>query len=79
MNPTVMSRVFSKWWDRRKVVGGNRAEASVGWSAGVQWALEQAAVRLEQGMTGREPPLPVDEERMACAEELRQLAKDLQG
>lgn len=75
MTPTVMSRAFSKWWDRRKVVGGNRAEAQTGWHAGVQWALEQATQRLEQGLAEREGV--ADEERQACAEELRELGRDL--
>lgn len=72
-----MARAFSKWSDRRKVVGANRAEAQTGWHTGVQWVLEQAAQRLEQGLTHREDRSAQDEERQRCADELRELARDL--
>lgn len=78
MNPTAMSRAFSKWWDRRKVAHGNRAEASTGWEAGVQWALEQAALRLEEGLTLRESDHVTDDERRLCVDDVRDLAKKLQ-
>ena len=77
MKSTPMSRAFSKWWDRRKVVGGNRAEADVGWKAGAQWALERAAERLEEGLTGREKNHVADDERKMCAEEIREIAREL--
>lgn len=77
MNATTMSRAFSKWWDRRKVVGGNRAEADVGWKMGAQWALEQAAIRCEEGLSNRESQAAEDEERRQCAEEIRELARAL--
>lgn len=72
-----MSRAFSKWWDRRKVLGGNRAEADIGWKAGAQWALEQAAARLEEGLSLRADNQAADDERHACAEEIRVLAREL--
>ena len=77
MKSSPMSRAFSRWWDRRRVVGGNRAEADIGWKAGAQWALEAAAERLTEGLTGRETHQVADEERQRCIEELRVLAKDL--
>lgn len=77
MNPTAMARAFSKWWDRRKVIGGNRFEADTGWKAGAQWALEQAALRIEEGITGRDRDETTDEERRRCAAELRELAREL--
>jgi hypothetical protein len=77
MKSTPMSRAFSKWWDRRKVVGGNRAEADVGWKAGAQWALERAAERLGEGLTGREKNNAADDEREMCIEEIREIAREL--
>lgn len=77
MTPTVMARAFSKWWDRRKVVGGNRAEADTGWKAGAQWALEQAALRLEEGFSERPEREAEDRERQDCADTIRELAEAL--
>lgn len=75
VNATAMSRAFSKWWDKRKIVGGNRAEADIGWKAGVQWALEQAAIRCEEGLSNRADRVGEDEERRQCADEIRELSK----
>ncbi len=72
-----MSRAFGKWWDRRKVVGGNRFEADAGWKAGALWALEQAVLRLEDGLTEREANHAKDDERRMCMEELGVLATEI--
>lgn len=77
MNATIMSRTFSKWWSRRQVIGANRFEADAGWREGVRWSLEQAALRLEQGLSQRADRIQADDERRDCAEEVRQLALDL--
>lgn len=77
MNATTMSRAFSKWWDRRRGQGEHRGEADLGWKTGAQWALEQAVQRLEHGLSGRPERAAEDEERRQCAEEIRELARDL--
>ena len=77
MKPSTMSRAFGKWWDRRKVVGGNRFEADAGWKAGALWALDQAIERFEDGLTGREENHAKDDERRLCMDELRVLAGEI--
>ncbi|HUP92689.1 MAG TPA: hypothetical protein VM074_10615 [Solimonas sp.] len=72
-----MSRAFGKWWDRRKLVNPNRVEADAGWKAGVQWALETAAERLQHGMTERERSAIADDERAMCIDEIKILASEL--
>ena len=74
---TAMARAFSKWWDRRKVLHGNRFEADAGWKAGAQWALAEAARRIDGGVTGRDRDAAGDAERERCVAEIEALAQEL--